>query len=125
MRCALQTSTFDVGARNGLNPLMQVPALVTERRDAIAALCRQAHARRLELFGSAVRDDFNDKSSDLDFLVVFEELPPVRYAEAFFALKQGLEQLFARPVDLVVERAIRNPYFKQRVSAERQPVYGA
>lgn len=104
---------------------MQVPALVTERRDAIAALCRQAHARRLDLFGSAVRDDFNDKSSDLDFLVVLEELPPVRYAEAFFALKQGLEQLFARPVDLVVERAIRNPYFKQRVSAERQPVYGA
>lgn len=104
---------------------MQVPALVTERRDAIADLCRQAHARRLDLFGSAVREDFDVQSSDLDFLVVFEELPPVRYAEAFFSLKQGLERLFARPVDLVVERAIRNPYFKQRVSAERQLVYGA
>lgn len=106
-------------------PFMQVPGLVTERREAIAELCRQAHARRLDLFGSAVRDDFDAASSDLDFLVVFEDLPPVRYAEAFFGLKQGLEALFARPVDLVVERAIRNPYFKQRVSAERQPIYGA
>lgn len=104
---------------------MQIPSLVTERREAIAALCREAHARRLDLFGSAVRDDFDAASSDLDFLVVFEDLPPVRYAEAFFGLKQGLEALFARPVDLVVERAIRNPYFQQRVSAERQPIYGA
>ena len=104
---------------------MQVPALVTERSEAIAALCKQAHARRLDLFGSAVREDFDARSSDLDFLVVFEDLPPVRYAEAFFELKRGLERLFARPVDLVVERAIRNPYFKQRVSAERQPVYDA
>ena len=104
---------------------MQVPPLVSERREAIAELCRQAHARRLDLFGSAVRDDFDASSSDLDFLVVFDELPPVPYAEAFFALKQGLERLFARPVDLVVERAIRNPYFKQRVTAERQQVYAA
>lgn len=104
---------------------MRVPTLVTEQREAIAELCRAAHARRLDLFGSAVRGDFNAASSDLDFLVVFEDLPPVRYAEAFFGLKQGLERLFSRPVDLVVERAIRNPYFKERVSAERQPVYGA
>lgn len=104
---------------------MQVPTLVTERREAIAELCRQAHARRLDLFGSAVREDFDAASSDLDFLVEFDELPPVRYAEAFFSLKQGLERLFDRPVDLVVERAIRNPYFKQRVSTERQRVYGA
>ena len=104
---------------------MRVPTLVTEQREAIAELCRATHARRLDLFGSAVRGDFNAASSDLDFLVVFEDLPPVRYAEAFFGLKQGLERLFSRPVDLVVERAIRNPYFKERVSAERQPVYGA
>lgn len=102
---------------------MQLPSLVLEHRAAIAALCQHAHARRLELFGSAVRDDFDAVSSDLDFLVEFDELPPTQYSEAFFGLKQGLEQLFARPVDLVVERAIRNPFFKQRVNAERQTVY--
>lgn len=105
--------------------VQSLPRLITDRRDALAALCERTHAKRLDLFGSAVRDDFDAAASDLDFLVVFDELPPVRYAEAFFELKEGLEQLFARPVDLVVERAIRNPYFKQRVSAERQPVYGA
>ena len=102
---------------------MHLPALVLERHAAIATLCQHAHARRLDLFGSAVRGDFDASASDLDFLVEFDDLPPTQYADAFFELKQGLEQLFARPVDLVVERAIRNPYFKQRVDAERQPVY--
>lgn len=102
---------------------MQIPALVNDKRDAIAALCRQSSARRLDLFGSAVRPDFDPLQSDLDFVVVFDELPPVSYANAFFDLKQGLESLFARPVDLVVDRAIRNPFFRQRVQAERRSVY--
>ena len=49
------------------------------------------HVRRLDLFGSAVRPDFDDQRSDLDFVVAFDELPPVEYADAFFALKDGLE----------------------------------
>ncbi len=45
------------------------------------------------------------------------------YSNAFFALKEGLEGLFQRPVDLVVERAIRNPFFRRRLEEERQAVY--
>lgn len=104
---------------------MPLPPLLTERRAAIAALCRRARACKLDLFGSAARGRFDPRSSDLDFVVSFEELPPVEYSDAYFTLKEGLEQLFARPVDLVVEQAIRNPHFKARVLAERQPVYAA
>lgn len=104
---------------------MPLPALLEEQRDAVTALCRRASARRLDLFGSAVRADFDARRSDLDFLVVFDELPPVEYSNAYFMLKEGLEEIFARPVDLVVERAIRNPHFKSRVLAERQAVFHA
>jgi uncharacterized protein len=104
---------------------MQPPKWMTDQHDAIAALCRKSHARRLDVFGSAVRQDFDLQRSDLDFIVSFDELPPVEHVDAYFSLKEGLEALFDRPVDLVVERAIRNPHFKQRVEAERQLVYGA
>lgn len=111
--------------RLGFESAMHVPAIVTAKQADIATLCRLAGARSLDLFGSAVRDDFDPKRSDLDFVVEFDELPPAAYADAFFELKEGLELLFARSVDLLTDRATRNPYFRQRLAAERQRVYGA
>lgn len=106
------------------NAGMGFPALIENHRDDIVALCRRHHARRLELFGSAARGDFDAQRSDLDFLVELEEgLPPGALAQAFFDLKDGLEALFGRSVDLVMARSIRNPHFLRRVNAERQVVY--
>lgn len=102
---------------------MRLPPLVADKQDAVSELCRSLHVRRLDLFGSAARHDFDPAHSDLDFLVVFDDLPPVELADAFFALKEGLEKLFHRPVDLVVERAIRNPHFRARLEQERQAVH--
>jgi predicted nucleotidyltransferase len=116
---------LDDGSTRGLNPAMHVPTLVMEKQADIADLCRRAGALSLDLFGSAVRGDFDPAHSDLDFVVAFEDLPPVAYADAYFSLKEGLELLFARPVDLIVERAIRNPHFRQRLAAEKRHIYAA
>ena len=94
-------------------------------REEVAQLCRHSGARRLDVFGSAIRHDFDPARSDLDFLVELDALPPARYASAFFALKEGLEKLFGRPVDLVTETAIVNPYFRESIAASRSTVYGA
>lgn len=87
---------------------MTLPRFMLDRSDDIAALCRRHHAQRLDLFGSATRTDFVLGHSDLDFLVSFDDLPLVAYHEAYFSLKEGLEKLFERSVDLVVERSIRS-----------------
>lgn len=79
----------------------RLPAFILDRQGALAALCQRTQARRLAVFGSAVRDDFEPSRSDVDFLVAFEDLPPIAYSNAYFELKQGLEDLFARPVDLL------------------------
>ncbi|MBE0619601.1 MAG: nucleotidyltransferase domain-containing protein [Burkholderiales bacterium] len=97
--------------------------LIDQHRDEVAALCRRAGARRLDAFGSAIRADFNPQASDLDFLVEFDDVPPAVYAKAYFALKEGLESLFGRPVDLVTGSSLANPYFRERILAERQNVY--
>ena len=98
-------------------------SLIDQHLDEVAALCRLAGARRLDAFGSAVRADFDPQASDLDFLVEFDDVPPAAYANAYFALKDGLESLFGRPVDLVTGSSLVNPYFLKRINAERQAVY--
>ena len=96
---------------------------IERHREEVATLCRRAHARRLDIFGSAVRDDFDPVTSDLDFLVEFDDLSPTQYAEAYFVLKESLEGLFGKPVDLITEANLENPYFRDRVESERLPLY--
>jgi predicted nucleotidyltransferase len=97
--------------------------VIEQRRNELVELCRRFRARRLDVFGSAARGDFDPATSDLDFLVTFDDLPPSQYAHAFFELKESLESLFGRPVDLLTEASLENPYFRERVYAERKPVY--
>jgi hypothetical protein len=98
---------------------------IEQKREQLANLCRQYHVQRLALFGSALRDDFNSLHSDLDFLVEFEPLPAGTYADTYFGLMEALEQLFQRPVDLVVESAIKNPYFRESVERSKALLYAA
>ncbi len=99
--------------------------LLTQKQTEVADLCRSTGARRLEVFGSAVRSDFDPAHSDLDFLVEFGDVAPTVYAQAFFRLKAGLETLFGRPVDLVTPSGLSNPFFRQRVTAERKTLYAS
>lgn len=94
--------------------------ILEQHRDKIAALCRRVGTHRLDAVGSAVRADFVPETGDLDFLVEFDDVPPVDYARAYFVLNEGLEALFGRPVDLVADSGLANPYFRDRIGAERQ-----
>ena len=99
--------------------------LLTQKQTEVAELCRSAGARRLDVFGSAVRPDFDPARSDLDFLVEFGDVAPAAYAQDFFRLKAGLEALFGRPVDLLTPSGLSNPFCRQRVVAERQTLYAS
>jgi predicted nucleotidyltransferase len=79
----------------------------------------------LELFGSATGREFDETASDLDFLVEFKPLQPGQHADAYFGLLEDLENLFGRPVDLVMTRAIRNRYFKESIKKSRVRLYAA
>jgi len=99
--------------------------LIQAKLDELASLCRRYRVRRLEVFGSGAGERFDADSSDLDFLVEFAPLTPCRHADAYFALLEGLQKLFARTVDLVETRAVRNPYFLQSIKRTRSVVYAA
>ena len=99
--------------------------LIETNRAQLAQLCRKYHVRRLNVFGSATRADFDATVSDFDFLVEFEPIAPIDYAQAYFSLKEALEALFHRPVDLVTSTSVNNPYFRASLAASEQTVYAA
>jgi predicted nucleotidyltransferase len=82
--------------------------------------------RRLEVFGSASRGDFDPSRSDLDLLV--EYLPEARrgaWAGDYFGLKFDLQKLLSRDVDLVMTEAVQNPYFLENIAKDRAVLYEA
>ena len=90
----------------------------------LSQICARFGVKRLELFGSAAREELT-AASDLDFLVEFTEDHSLGMFDRYFGLKEALEELFHRPVDLIEMKAIRNPYFRQAVEKEKELIYAS
>lgn len=104
----------------------QVHDVVDRRHHEVAALCRGFRVARLSVFGSLANGDFRPETSDLDFLVKFEDRrPDGDYADRFLGLADGLERVFDRHVDLVTEEGLRSPRFRAEVEATKRVVYEA
>jgi uncharacterized protein len=98
-------------------------AIIEENRARLIELCRKYHVLRLDVFGSAATGDFSDATSDIDLLVEFDGNVKAERFHNFFALREELQSLFGRPVDLVEPGGLRNPYFAKSVNETRKRVY--
>lgn len=96
---------------------------IDQYSSAIQQLCAQHKVRRLYAFGSVLTDRFR-QDSDVDLIVDFEPQEVSQYAENYFDFKFALEAALRRPVDLLEEKSIRNPYFKKTIETHRQLIYG-
>ncbi len=104
-------------------------ALVESKRAEIGRICRRHGVKRLDLFGSAAKGrdgGFDPKGSDVDFVVSFERREPPELFDRYFGLKEDLERLFGRRVDLVMEGAVgKNPRFARSVEEDRVSLYAS
>ena len=98
---------------------------IDKNRAALLDLCRQFDVRRLEIFGSAVTGRFDEKRSDVDFLVEFDPPTEMNRADQYFGLLFALEELLGCRIDLVCARAIRNRFFRQAVERTKVLLYAA
>jgi predicted nucleotidyltransferase len=96
---------------------------INQLKPAICQLCRHLGVKRLDIFGSATTDNFT-ADSDVDVLVQFDRDPGGLF-NRYFDLKEGLEQIFGRPVDVVIEESLKNPYFKLAIEQMRKNIYAA
>ena len=99
--------------------------LLQSKREAIVEACARHGVARLEVFGSALRDDFKCDESDLDLLVEFEPMEPYARVEAYFGLLEELRHLLKRDIDLVMAGAVKNPYIAREIEHTKQVFYAA
>ncbi|NTU64760.1 MAG: hypothetical protein HGB05_15520 [Chloroflexi bacterium] len=96
---------------------------IERQRSTLTALCRQYRVRKLRLFGSAATGAFVPTTSDLDFVAEFANTQSSDYPDRYLDFAEALEKLFNRRVDVITERAIRNPYFRAEVERTAQVIY--
>jgi hypothetical protein len=115
--------TLTVGAAREAGGAMDVPDAVALHLRGLRILCRRFGVRRLGLFGSVLRPDFDKAKSDIDFAVEFG--PSHRYgpADQYFKLKEALEGLLQREVDLVEFDAMPDSRLKRAIGRDLVPVY--
>jgi predicted nucleotidyltransferase len=89
----------------------------------IRRLCLSHRVKNLYAFGSVLTGNLNS-DSDIDLIVDFEPFDVLEYADNYYDFKFSLEKILKRSIDLLEEKAIKNPYFKKVVDEQRQLVYG-
>ncbi len=98
--------------------------LIELNMDKIIALCKKYKVAKLWVFGSILTPRFNDRS-DVDFLVDFDEeqIELLDYADNFFDFIHAIEEVIGRKVDMIVNKSIRNRFFRQEVDQTRKLIW--
>lgn len=102
---------------------MHIQPILSRNLPRITQILKQNHVKRAYAFGSVCTEQFGP-NSDVDLLIAFEDnLDPVTYAENYFAIADAIEELLQRPVDLVTEPFLHNPYFIKAMNQTKTPIY--
>ncbi len=96
--------------------------LIDNNIEKIVELCEKHKVRELYIFGSILTDKFNNYS-DIDMLIQFNNVELLDYFDNYMDLKEELEFIFQRSIDLVENQAIRNPIFRKIIDREKQLIY--
>jgi predicted nucleotidyltransferase len=97
--------------------------IIDKNIDKIRDVCKQRHILTLFVFGSVLTEHFNE-TSDIDLLVSFKSLELGEYADNYFQTAESFEKIFNRPVDLVTDKSLSNPYFINSVNKTKKLIYG-
>jgi predicted nucleotidyltransferase len=89
----------------------------------IKKLCSNHKVKKLYAFGSVLTNRFTNES-DVDLIVDFDPIDISLYADNYFDFKFALQKILNRFIDLLEEKAIKNPYFRQNLNQQRQLIYG-
>ncbi|HLC16870.1 MAG TPA: nucleotidyltransferase domain-containing protein [Thermodesulfovibrionia bacterium] len=97
--------------------------ILLDKLPDIKQLCMTHNVSALFAFGSVCSDRFNEKS-DIDLLVSFQIMDFGDYADNYFDFAEKLEDLLHRPVDLITDKSLSNPYFIDSINKTKAIIYG-
>ena len=90
--------------------------------NSLIKLCLQNRVKSLYVFGSVLTERFNEKS-DIDLIVDIDSNDPLEYADNYFNLKFALQDLLKRPIDLLENKAIKNPFVRSNIDRSKYLIY--
>lgn len=91
--------------------------------EQIQQICDTYHVKSLFAFGSAVSNNLKAES-DIDLIVDIDSKDPLDYSDNYFALKFQLENILKRPIDLLEDKALKNPFLKNQIDNTKVLIYG-
>ena len=91
--------------------------------DDIAELCKKHGVNELSIFGSSIREDFN-QNSDVDFLVSFNNTLEISLFD-IMNLEKKFSELLKRDVEIVEKESLKNPIRKNKILSTREIIYAA
>jgi uncharacterized protein len=97
-------------------------SILIDNIDSLKALCLRYNVKSLYAFGSVCTEKFNE-TSDIDLLISFNPMDYGDYADTYFKLAEEFEKVFNRPVDLVTDKSLGNPYFIESINRTKTPIY--
>jgi predicted nucleotidyltransferase len=100
-------------------------AFITAKQSEIVELCRTHDVRSLSIFGSAVRDDFNAETSDVDVRVIFDGEGQREYTENLYDFEDKMQELLGREVHIMSGSEIRNRRLRKIIEDEQVLLYAA
>ncbi len=96
---------------------------IKDHIEQIKRLCRTHSVKSLFAFGSVVSNTLKN-TSDIDLLVDIDSKDPIDYSDNYFELKFQLESILKRPVDLLEDKSLKNPFLKKQIDNIKVLIYG-
>lgn len=97
--------------------------IIKNHINSLNRLCQQHKVDKMYLFGSALNENFTEKS-DIDFLVRFKPIELAEYFENYMNFKESLKNLLGREIDLLEEQTLKNPILIKSINQSKELVYG-
>ncbi len=97
--------------------------LIEQHKSEIEQLCNNYNVEKMYVFGSILNQNFT-KDSDVDLVVKFKSFDLSLYFENYFKLKEKLELILKRKVDLIEEQTLKNPFLIQSINKSKKMIYG-
>lgn len=98
--------------------------IIDQHFEDIQKLCVRHKVEQMFVFGSVLTKNFNE-NSDVDFLVKFGDIDLYDYFENLLNLKENLEKILLRNVDILEMQAVKNPYLKKSIDNSKLLIYGS
>ncbi len=102
---------------------MKIKDLIQLKFDTFQTICKNHNVTYLYAFGSSTNDNFDETTSDIDFLIEVDEQDPIAKGEKLLSVWDTFESFFNRKVDLLTQNTIKNPILNKNIEKTKVLVY--